>query len=58
MEEGSLSTINADDLQKSFWLPWAKKIMIEKDEKWKQIPTEMMSRLGKKLMLLFVRFIC
>ena len=47
MEEGSLSTINADDLQKSFLLSLAKKLMIEKDEKLKQIPTEMMSRLGK-----------
>ena len=41
--------INVDDLQKSFLLSWAKTLMIEKDEKWKQIPTEMMSRLGKSL---------
>ena len=34
MEEG-LSMINVDDLQKSFLLSWAKKLMIEKDEKWK-----------------------
>ena len=40
MEEGGLSMINVDDLQKSFLLSWAKQLMIEKDEKWKQIPTE------------------
>ena len=49
MEEGDLSMINVDDLQKSFLLSWAKTLMIEKDEKWKQIPTEMMSRLGKNV---------
>ena len=49
MEETGLSMINVDDLQKSFLLSWAKKIMIDKDEKWKQILTEMMSRLGKNL---------
>ena len=50
--EGGLSMINVDDLQKSFLLSWAKKKkkkMIEKGENWKQIPTEMMSSLGKNL---------
>ena len=42
--EGGLSVINVDDLQKSFLLSWAKTLMIEKDEKWKQILTEMMSK--------------
>ena len=32
MEEGGLSMINVDDLQKSFLLSWAKILMIEKDE--------------------------
>ena len=54
MEERGLSMINVDDLQKSFLLPWATtttttKKKRKKDEKWKQIPTEMMSRLGKNL---------
>ena len=40
MEDGGLSMINVDDLEKSFFLSWATKFMIEKDEKWKQIPTE------------------
>ena len=45
--------INVGDLQKSFLLSLEeekkKKKMIEKDEKWKQIPIEMMSRLGKNV---------
>ena len=49
MEDGGLSMINVDDLEKSFFLSWATKFMIEKDEKWKQIPTEMIPRLGKNL---------
>ena len=48
MAEGGLSMINVDDLQKYVLLSWGKK-MIDKDEKYKQIPTEMMSRLGKNL---------
>ena len=41
--------INVDDLRNSFLLSWAKRLMIEKVEKWKQIPTEMIPRLGKNL---------
>ena len=37
--------INVDDLQKSFLLSWTNILMKEKEEKRKQIPTEMMSRL-------------
>ena len=36
MEDGGLSMINVDDLEKSFFLSWATKFMIEKDEKWKR----------------------
>ena len=43
--EGGLSTINVDDLHKSFLLSWTNILMKEKEEKRKQIPTEMMSRL-------------
>ena len=53
MAEGGLSMINVDELQKYVLLSWEKEKekqkRIEKDEKWKQIPTEMMSRLGKNL---------
>ena len=50
IEEGGLNMINVDDLQKSFLLTWATKLMTAKDEKWKHIPCEIMSLLSCRLM--------
>ena len=48
-ENGGLNMINVFDMQNSFLLSWATKIRSEIDEKWKRIPCQEFSRLGKNL---------
>ena len=48
-ENGGLSMINIKDMQNSFLLTWVTKLRNDKDEKWKRIPIEEMSKLGSNL---------
>ena len=48
-EQGGLKMINVFDMQNSFLLSWASKLQNEIDEKWKRIPIQTFSKLGKKL---------
>jgi hypothetical protein len=46
-EKGGLNMIDVFDVQKSFLLAWANRLLAEKDEQWKSVPNELFSRLGK-----------